>query len=119
MSADKDPNLQHKTLYAKEDIEQAKRAMLDSLARISGGKLIPGCCTQGCCEADAQSVIVLAAEGKRPAAKKRYTREDIDLSKQALMSALAALSGGRLLDGCCTQGCCDPTAQNWLVDPAP
>lgn len=44
-----------KTLYTKHDLAKARFAMLKELASISGGELIRGCCTQGCCELEAQS----------------------------------------------------------------
>jgi hypothetical protein len=43
-----------KKLYTKQDIQRARKAMLQELAAISGGRLLKGCCTQGCCERDAQ-----------------------------------------------------------------
>lgn len=45
-------------MYTKADIEAARQKMLDHLAEISGGDLILGCCTQGCCEKDAQEFFV-------------------------------------------------------------
>jgi hypothetical protein len=51
--------------------------------------------------------------------KKLYTRSDINKAKAAMLKTLAEISGGRLLLGCCTQGCCDPTAQDWVINPAP
>jgi hypothetical protein len=47
-----------KTSYSKEDIEEARQKMLDHLAEISGGELILGCCTQGCCDKEAQEFFV-------------------------------------------------------------
>jgi hypothetical protein len=44
-----------KKLYSKEDLAKARIAMLKELAAISGGELLRGCCTQGCCRQDAQS----------------------------------------------------------------
>jgi hypothetical protein len=45
-------------MYSKAEIEEARQKMLDHLASISGGEIILGCCTQGCCEKDAQSFSV-------------------------------------------------------------
>lgn len=36
--------------YTKQEIAQATRKMFDELSRLRGGRLILGCCTQGCCE---------------------------------------------------------------------
>ncbi len=47
-----------KTLYTQQDIEDARQKMLDHLASLSGGQVILGCCTQGCCEVTAQSFTV-------------------------------------------------------------
>ena len=58
------------------------------------------------------------AKGTPPGAKKLYTKEDLRRAKIAMLDYLADLSGGRLLKGCCTQGCCDPGAQEWIINPA-
>jgi len=47
-----------KKLYSQKDIKEAKQKMLDHLASISGGEVILGCCTQGCCEEEAQEFSV-------------------------------------------------------------
>jgi hypothetical protein len=36
--------------YTKEEQAQATRKMFEELAKMRGGRLILGCCTQGCCE---------------------------------------------------------------------
>lgn len=38
-----------KRRYTKEDLIKARRLMLESLAATSGGMVLRGCCTQGCC----------------------------------------------------------------------
>jgi hypothetical protein len=35
--------------YSKAEVAQATKKMFEELARLRGGKLILGCCTQGCC----------------------------------------------------------------------
>jgi hypothetical protein len=52
----------------------------------------------------------------RPGDKEQYTREDIIRARQAMLDSLAAASGGRLLAGCCTQGCCDGGAQLLITE---
>jgi hypothetical protein len=48
-----------------------------------------------------------------------YTREQLTIAKQAMLDQLAGFSGGRMIPGCCTQGCCDATAQeSWIINPA-
>lgn len=36
--------------YTRQDLMQAKQAMLSELASISGGVILRGCCTQDCCD---------------------------------------------------------------------
>jgi hypothetical protein len=36
--------------YTKDEQAKAMRKMFEELARMRGGNLILGCCTQGCCE---------------------------------------------------------------------
>jgi hypothetical protein len=97
------------SLYSKEDIEGSKKAMAEYLAKISSGRLIPGCCTQDCCDAQAQESL-FGAWFQPKATKNVYTREDILQAKASMLGKLAELSGGVLVAGCCTQGCCDPFA---------
>jgi hypothetical protein len=47
-----------KELYTKADIARARKAFLDELRNVSGGTLIRGCCTQGCCEEEAQEFSI-------------------------------------------------------------
>ena len=39
-----------KKKYTKENLSQVKGQVLNNLTNVTGGLLIPGCCTQGCCE---------------------------------------------------------------------
>ena len=95
--------------YTKEEILNARQAMLESLADVSDGNLIRGCCTQDCCDDEAQALFtgILKPEP--------YTKTDLIRAKRAMLDELASMSGGGLVAGCCTQGCCDPEAQEWLV----
>lgn len=97
------------SLYTRTDIEGSKKAMADYLAKISDGRLIPGCCTQDCCDAGAQESLFGSFFQPTPT-KKTYSEHDMKLAKSAMLGKLAELSGGVLLAGCCTQGCCDPLA---------
>jgi hypothetical protein len=36
--------------YTKEELFQATKKMFEELARLRGGTLLRGCCTQGCCQ---------------------------------------------------------------------
>jgi hypothetical protein len=36
--------------YTKDEQAKAMRKMFEQLAKMRGGNLILGCCTQGCCE---------------------------------------------------------------------
>jgi hypothetical protein len=38
------------TPYTKHEQAQAMKKMFEELAKMRGGQLILGCCTQGCCE---------------------------------------------------------------------
>jgi hypothetical protein len=40
----------HQKPYTKDELAQATRKMFDELAQLRGGRLILGCCTQGCCQ---------------------------------------------------------------------
>lgn len=60
-----------KKLYSYQDIEVARQKMLDHLASISGGEVILGCCTQGCCERQAQAFSVSLIPGRKPGAGKK------------------------------------------------
>src|SRR5215831_1287650 len=100
-----------KTSYGAEDILKAKRAMLDHLASLSGGELLMGCCTQGCCgeiELDYKALDELTTP--------LYSRQDMLEAKRAMLSTLAELSGGKVILGCCTQGCCDDAASAALIN---
>jgi hypothetical protein len=55
--------------------------------------------------------------GRDHSTPKRYGRDDLLRAKQAMLNELAEISGGKLLLGCCTQGCCDPGAQLLVCDP--
>ncbi len=48
-------------------------------------------------------------------AKKIYSRKDIEEARQKMLSHLASISGGTLIMGCCTQGCCEKDAQEWVI----
>ncbi len=91
-----------KKLYSGADVLKAKRAMLDHLAALSGGVLIPGCCTQGCCDDVKREGRVLPE-----LTVSSYSRDDMLSAKRAMLSTLAQISGGTMIPGCCTQGCCD------------
>jgi hypothetical protein len=47
-----------KKLYTKADLARARKAFLEELRSVSGGSLIRGCCTQGCCEEEAQTFVI-------------------------------------------------------------
>ncbi len=51
-----------KKLYSRKDIDEARKKMLEHLASISGGELILGCCTQGCCEKDVQAYSISVSD---------------------------------------------------------
>ncbi len=36
--------------YTQQEIASATKKMFEELARLRGGHLIRGCCTQGCCQ---------------------------------------------------------------------
>ncbi len=36
--------------YTREEVAKATKKMFEELARLRGGRLLRGCCTQGCCE---------------------------------------------------------------------
>lgn len=108
---------QEPTPYTREQLVKAKQAMLDQLAEFSGGELIRGCCTQGCCDPTAQDFVV--SLGNLEPTIKTYTKEHIERAKRAMLLELTEISGGVIIAGCCTQGCCDPVAQSsWIVFPA-
>jgi len=44
--------------YTRSELLQAKRAMLSTLAEISGGQMLAGCCTQGCCDDGAIDALI-------------------------------------------------------------
>lgn len=70
-------------LYTPEDLEVAARAMLAQLASDSSVK-------------DSQTANVRAAA--------------------AMLHSLAAASGGAVIKGCCTQGCCDSAVLKMIED---
>src|SRR4051812_33035945 len=93
-------------MYSAEDILRAKRAMLDHLASLTGGELLRGCCTQGCCGEE----LVLEYKVIPELTVSSYSSKDLLAAKRAMLSTLAEISGGNLIAGCCTQGCCDDDA---------
>jgi hypothetical protein len=54
---------------------------------------------------------------KKNTGPKLYTPADLNKARTAMLKALADISGGRLIRGCCTQGCCDQSAQELVVRP--
>jgi hypothetical protein len=48
----KDESEEFVQTYSRGNLFQARQAYLNRLASFSGGQLIPGCCTQGCCGDD-------------------------------------------------------------------
>lgn len=98
--------------YTRADLEKAKQAMLHSLAELSGGELLRGCCTQGCCDDEAQAMISWKSELSYPP----YTKQDLINAKRAMLAELAAISGGQLVAGCGTQGCVDLDAASALIN---
>jgi hypothetical protein len=101
-----------KKTYSRDDILQAKRVMLNELASLSSGQLIPGCCTQGCCDDDPPLTVSLIADLRPPP----YSKREVIQAKRAMLNHLANLSDGVLIAGCCTQGCCDPDAMDALIN---
>lgn len=101
-----------KKTYSGDDILRAKRVMLNELASFSSGQLILGCCTQGCCDDDPKLTIGLIPDLQPPP----YSRHEIIQAKRAMLNHLAELSGGALILGCCTQGCCDDDAIAALIN---
>ncbi|MBY3222196.1 hypothetical protein [Rhizobium laguerreae] len=99
------PDTKKKRLYNADDIIKGKRAMLDHLASLSGGEIIKGCCTQGCCGEITFDPSIMPEITIPP-----YSSQDLLNGKRAMLSTLAEISGGKLILGCCTQGCCDETA---------
>jgi hypothetical protein len=97
--------------YTAADILKAKRAMLNHLASLSEGELLLGCCTQGCCEEIRLENKLMSDLTVPP-----YSRQDVLQAKRAMLSTLAEISGGNLLLGCCTQGCCDEEAVAALIN---
>jgi hypothetical protein len=100
-----------KTSYGVEDILKAKRAMLHHLASLSGGELIAGCGTQGCLAEPTVDYKVVPG-----LTVPLYSSQDMLDAKRAMLSALAEISGGKLILGCCTQGCCDDDAMAALIN---
>ena len=96
-------------MYELEDIIKAKRAMVDHLASLSGGELLKGCCTQGCCD-DVEAMPLM------PSFELRYTQADLMDAKRKMLRTLEDITGGPVLAGCCTQGCCDDSAIAALVN---
>ncbi|MCE8420770.1 hypothetical protein [Rhodovulum sulfidophilum] len=96
-------------MYELEDIIKAKTAMVDHLAKLSGGELLRGCCTQGCCGDVVQSPLI-------PRLETTYTKADLMDAKRAMLSTLEELTGGPVIAGCCTQGCCDDQAIAALIN---
>ncbi|MDX1121810.1 hypothetical protein GOL29_27985 [Sinorhizobium medicae] len=107
------PDAKSKRLYNADDLIRGKRAMLDHLASLSGGELIKGCCTQGCCGETTFDPRILP-EITYP----MYSSQDLADGKRAMLSTLAEISGGKLILGCCTQGCCDQSALEISVNIA-
>jgi hypothetical protein len=98
--------------YSAEDILNAKRAMLNHLESLSGGTLLAGCCTQGCCGESLDYTLLPVATHHL------YSRQDMLTAKRAMLNHLASLSHGALLMGCCSQGCCDERAlAAWINIP--
>jgi hypothetical protein len=40
-------------------------------------------------------------------AKKKFSQKDLAAAAKAMLDKLQELSGGAIIFGCCTQGCCD------------
>ena len=40
----------HQAPYTRDEQARAAKKMFEELARLRGGTLILGCCTQGCCQ---------------------------------------------------------------------
>ena len=95
-------------MYELEDIIRAKMAMVDHLAKLSGGELLRGCCTQGCCGEERSSLM--------PVLEVTYSKADLMDAKRAMLSKLEELTGGQVIAGCCTQGCSDDQAIAALIN---
>lgn len=103
-------NKPSRKIYSSKDIEIARQAMVEKLASLSNGVLLAGCCTQGCCDEQAQETTIKGFFKQQPPIK-RYTKEHIQIAKAAMLEKLAEFSGGGMIAGCCTQNCCDPSGQ--------
>jgi hypothetical protein len=99
----------NKIKYSKADLVLAKNAMLTQLESINNGKLIPGCCTQGCC-GEPQAIEYYKKEffNIKPLDK-------VTLAKASLLKQLEKIPKGVLVAGCCTQGCCEVDKSEWVI----